>query len=711
MLSNGLEILQSTFGYQSFRPPQDQIIEGVISGGDALVIMPTGGGKSLCYQIPSLVRSGCGIVISPLIALMQDQVDAMKVLGIKAAFLNSTLSSFEVQFIEQALLDGELDLLYVAPERLIQERTLQLLQQANISLFAIDEAHCVSQWGHDFRADYLQLNQLHERFPNIPRIALTATADSRTQNEIKKRLQLEQAAHYVVGFDRPNIQYRIESKDNVRQQLLSFLKNNHPEDAGIIYCLSRKKTEETAAWLSKQGYTALPYHAGLPNETKKDNQARFLREEKIIIVATIAFGMGIDKPDVRFVAHLDLPKSIESYYQETGRAGRDGQPANAWMVYGLQDVVKLRQMLENSPAEQQHKQNERQRLDAMLGLCETITCRRQRLLAYFDEKLAEPCGNCDTCINPVSTWDATEATQMALSCIYRTGQRFGVVHLIDVLRGSESQKIKQFDHHQLSTYGIGKHLDSNQWRSIFRQLIVLGYVDVDHEQYGALKLNETCRALLKGQQSISMRKEVIQNTSNTSGSLRKSKSNTAKYGELWNALRRCRQQLADEQSVPAYVIFSDATLMALAEHKPLTQAAFSQIHGVGASKLAKYFEPFIKVIEAHGSVESHHGLSSTLNTTYDMLSKGDAIEDIAEVRAMSPATILSHASQLIESGLIKIEDVIELSADQINQIQDILIASDALEADAHLKPVYDELDGLYCYGTLKCVRAQMSRDL
>ena len=490
-MNSALNILQHTFGYDSFRPPQDEIITTVINGGDALVLMPTGGGKSLCYQIPSLARTGCGVVVSPLIALMQDQVNALRLLGVRAAFLNSTLDPVQAAQVEEDLLRGNLDLLYIAPERLTQARTRELLKRAPIALFAIDEAHCVSQWGHDFRADYLQLGLLHEEFPDTPRVALTATADERTRAEIIERLDLSEARKFIAGFDRPNIRYRIGLKQNAKQQLLQFLKDEHPRDAGIVYCLSRKKTEDVAFWLQDQGFNALPYHAGLDAGIRADYQARFLREESVIMVATVAFGMGIDKPDVRFVAHLDMPKTVEAYYQETGRAGRDGAPSDAWMIYGLQDVIKLRQMLAGSEGSEEHKRAEQHRLNAMLGLCEITSCRRQSLLKYFGERLQEPCGNCDSCLEPVDTWDGSEAARKALSVVYRTGQRFGVNHLVDVLRGSEAEKIRQFDHHLLPTYGVGKDLDANQWRSVFRQLVARGYLRVDMDRFGALCLLQT----------------------------------------------------------------------------------------------------------------------------------------------------------------------------------------------------------------------------
>ena len=589
-----LDILQQTFGYPSFRGPQETIIQTVIDGGDALVLMPTGGGKSLCYQIPALVRPGCGIVISPLIALMQDQVNAMHELGVRASFLNSTLDAATAADVERALLQGELDLLYIAPERLTQSRTLDLLKRGEIALFAIDEAHCVSQWGHDFRVDYLQLSLLHEQFPAIPRIALTATADEQTRLEIAARLQLEDAARFVVGFDRPNIRYRIGLKHNARQQLLAFLKNEHPNDAGIVYCLSRKKTEETASWLTTQGFTALPYHAGLPATERAAHQARFLREESVVMVATIAFGMGIDKPDVRFVAHLDLPKTIEAYYQETGRAGRDGAPANAWMIYGLQDVIKLRQMMQSSQGSEQHKRIEQHRLNAMLGLCEITSCRRQALLAYFGETYPEPCGNCDGCLEPAQTWDATEACRMALSAVARTGERFGVNHLIDVLKGKETDKIWQFDHHHLPTFGVGDALDNNQWRSVFRQLVGRGYLSVDLQGFGALKLQEKCRPLLRGECEIALRLDQKQKVAK-----RQTKTplpEDINVG-LWEALRDCRRELAEEQGVPPYVIFHDSTLVEMCSAVPKTLDAFSKLSGVGERKLMKYGEAFIAAIK------------------------------------------------------------------------------------------------------------------
>ena len=591
-------ILQSVFGFSDFRSPQDEIIDTLIGGDDALVLMPTGGGKSLCYQIPSILREGCGIVISPLIALMQDQVSAVQLLGVKAAFLNSTLDQSAALEIEKALQDGDLDLLYIAPERLIQGKTLQLLSQSKIALFAIDEAHCVSQWGHDFRSDYLGLSVLHEMFPETPRIALTATADERTRSEILLRLQLQGARKFISSFDRPNIRYRITLKQSAKSQLLKFLKLEHPNDAGIIYCLSRKKTEDVADWLRNQGFNALPYHAGLPAQTRSKHQASFLREEAIIIVATIAFGMGIDKPDLRFVAHLDLPKTIESYYQETGRAGRDGEPANAWMIYGLQDVIKLRQMMEGSEGDEAHKRAEQHRLNAMLGLCEITSCRRQTLLSYFDEELGHPCGNCDNCLEPTETWDGTEAARMALSVAYRTEQRFGVNHLIDVLRESNSDKVFQFDHHKLSSYGIGKAIDNNQWRSVFRQLVARGYMSVDLDRYGALVLEEKCRPILRGDESIQLRRDVKLK-------IVKQQTKTPLASDidvkLWEALRECRRLFAEELGVPPYVIFHDSSLQEMCRALPRTMEEFNLISGVGERKMEKYGPAFMEVIVDHVS--------------------------------------------------------------------------------------------------------------
>lgn len=596
--------LQDVFGYSSFRGEQQDIVEHVVAGGDALVLMPTGGGKSLCYQLPALLRKGVGVVVSPLIALMQDQVDALKQLGVKAAFLNSSLNADAFSEITAALLRGELQVLYVAPERLLMPNFLTLLEQIEdsigIALFAIDEAHCVSQWGHDFRPEYRKLTVLHERFPRIPRIALTATADAPTRAEIIERLALEKARQFISSFDRPNIKYRVLAKANARQQLEAFIESEHPNDAGIIYCLSRRKVEETAEWLKAKGWDALPYHAGLDADIRNTHQKRFLREEGVIMVATVAFGMGIDKPNVRFVAHLDLPKSMEGYYQETGRAGRDGLPANAWMTYGLGDVVNMKQMLENSdaPAERQHV--ERQKLDALLGFCESTACRHQTILRYFGEQHPGDCGQCDNCLTPTDTWDGTQAAQMALSCVYRTGQRFGVVHLIDVLLGKPNPKVTQFNHQELSTFGIGKGLSQTQWSSVFRQLVAGGYLETDMDAFGGLRLTEAARPVLRSEVMIWLRQdqEAPKRVSKVERSARVKEAYAGVADDpLWQALKAKRTELAKEQGVPPYLIFHDSTLLEILNHRPGSLTEMSKISGIGQAKLTRYGDAFLEVLE------------------------------------------------------------------------------------------------------------------
>jgi len=702
-----LQVLHSVFGYESFRGQQQAIIQLLIAGQDVLVLMPTGGGKSLCYQIPALVRDGVGIVISPLIALMQDQVSALHQLGVRAAFLNSTLSFEQVREIEQALLNGELDLLYIAPERLSNSRTQVLFNRCKIGLFAIDEAHCVSQWGHDFRVDYLQLSVLHELFPDVPRIALTATADERTRQEIIARLALENAQVFVSGFDRPNIRYRIAQKDNARQQLLSFIRTEHEGDTGIVYCLSRKKVEETADWLNQKGLRALAYHAGMSNEQRQKNQHQFLMEDGLIIVATIAFGMGIDKPNVRFVAHLDLPKSVEAYYQETGRAGRDGLPANAWMAYGLQDVITLRQMLASSNADEAHKRIEYHKLDAMLALCEMVTCRRQALLGYFGDKLEEGCGNCDTCLEPAETWDGTVAAQQALSAIYRTGQRFGVAYLIDVLRGKDDDRIKQSGHDKQSTFGIGKNLDEKQWRSVFRQLVAKSLVEVDFDSYGSLKLTEACRPVLRGEQTLMLRKDV-QRTKPKRDKYERRQPDSADTA-LWNALRAKRKQLADEQDVPPYVIFHDATLMEMVERRPRNHHQLAQISGIGERKLDLYGDEFLAVLAEYDDAMPA-SIANTVDETLDLFKLGYSVEQVARQRGVKEDTIYSHLAKGLEGGAVRFEDVLDLSEREIATIESILLALPEQQRNA-LKPVYEELGGAYSYGVLRCVRAVLQRRL
>lgn len=593
------ELLHRIFGYDDFRGPQQAIVEHVAAGNDALVLMPTGGGKSLCYQVPSLLREGTGIVISPLIALMQDQVEALRQLGVRAEYLNSTLDGETAARVERELAAGELELLYVAPERLLTGRFLSLLARSRIALFAIDEAHCVSQWGHDFRPEYRQLTVLHERWPEVPRIALTATADPPTQREIAERLDLTNAQHFVSSFDRPNIRYTVVQKDNAKRQLLDFLRG-HRDEAGIVYCMSRRKVEETAEFLCKEGMNALPYHAGLPAEVRAANQRRFLREDGIVMCATIAFGMGIDKPDVRFVAHTDLPKSMEGYYQETGRAGRDGEPAEAWLCYGLGDVVLLKQMIEQSEAGEERKALERSKLDHLLGYCESMQCRRQVLLAGFGETYPQPCGNCDNCLQPPDAWDASVAAQKALSCVYRSGQRFGVGHLIDILRGGENDKIRQFGHTELSTYGIGKDLDARTWRSVFRQLVAAGLLEVDSDAYGGLRLTDGSRQVLKGERKVMMRRESPRTRERERGGQRTGLSVLPQDLALFNALRGPRAELAREQNVPAFVIFHDSTLRNIAEQRPTSIDALGRVGGIGGTKLSRYGERLVEIVREEG---------------------------------------------------------------------------------------------------------------
>ena len=604
-VDQALHLLQTVFGYPAFRSQQGQIVEHVVHGGDALVLMPTGGGKSLCYQIPALIRHGVGIVVSPLIALMQDQVDALAEVGVRAAFLNSTQSFDEILAVEKKMREGELDLVYIAPERLLTQRCLELLEVVDIALFAIDEAHCVSQWGHDFRPEYIRLSILHERFPQVPRIALTATADQQTRDEIIHRLRLENALQFVSSFDRPNIRYQIVEKGNGRKQLLDFIQAQHAGDAGIVYCLSRKKVEETAEFLNENGITALPYHAGMDMTERSRNQARFLREDGIVMCATIAFGMGIDKPDVRFVAHLDLPKSVEGYYQETGRAGRDGASANAWMAYGLQDVVQQRRMIAESEANDTYKRVQDVKLDAMFSLCETLNCRRVQLLDYFGQA-SEPCGNCDTCLSPPTSFDGTIAAQKILSTIYRVDQRFAAGHIVDILRGIDTERVQQWRHEQLSTYGIGSDKSEAEWRTILRQLIALGLIAVDYENYSSLKLTEASRAVLRGETKVQLRQYK-----KAEKAVKHKRQSAKDYAEaelgaeeqtLFDKLRWWRVETARTHNVPAYVIFPDATLREIARNAPQTLTALRAISGVGDKKLDSYGAEILQLIaELHAT--------------------------------------------------------------------------------------------------------------
>ncbi|MFG2494818.1 DNA helicase RecQ [Streptomyces caniferus] len=600
--SEAVQVLRRVFGYESFRGSQQEIIEHVVGGGDAVVLMPTGGGKSLCYQIPSLVRGGVGVVVSPLIALMQDQVDALRALGVRAGFLNSTQDLEERRLVEAEFLSGELDLLYLAPERLRVEQTLNLLDRGKISLFAIDEAHCVAQWGHDFRPDYLALSMLHERWPEVPRIALTATATEATHNEITSRLRMADARHFVASFDRPNIQYRIAAKSEPKKQLLELLRNEHAGDAGIVYCLSRASVEKTAQFLVENGIAAVPYHAGLDARTRAEHQSRFLREDGLIVVATIAFGMGIDKPDVRFVAHLDLPKSVEGYYQETGRAGRDGQPSTAWLAYGLQDVVQQRKMIDGSEGDEAHRRRLSAHLDAMLALCETVQCRRVRLLAYFGQE-SSACGNCDTCLAPPETWNGTVAAQKLLSTVVRLkrerGQKFGAGQIIDILTGKKTAKVIQFDHDGLSVFGVGDDLREAEWRGVVRQLLAQGLLAVEGD-YGTLVLTDASGEVLGGQREVPMRREPEKAAR---AARAKSKGKRAAPADLpeealpvFEALRGWRGRTAKEQGVPAYVIFHDATLREIATARPTTTDELGTVSGVGENKLAKYGSQLLDVL-------------------------------------------------------------------------------------------------------------------
>ncbi|MEU6930810.1 DNA helicase RecQ [Streptomyces sp. NPDC046374] len=606
--SDALRVLHRVFGYGSFRGEQEEIIEQVVAGGDALVLMPTGGGKSLCYQIPALVREGTGVVISPLIALMQDQVDALTALGVRAGFLNSTQDGYQRQEVERAFLADELDILYLAPERLRTEGMQRLLDRGKISLFAIDEAHCVAQWGHDFRPDYLALSMLHERWPKVPRIALTATATEATHAEIAGRLGLREARHFVASFDRPNIQYRIAPKNNALKQVLELIRTEHDGDAGVVYCLSRASVEKTAAFLVENGVDAVPYHAGMDAATRAANQSRFLREDGVVVVATIAFGMGIDKPDVRFVAHLDLPKSVEGYYQETGRAGRDGAPATAWLAYGLQDVVQQRKLIDGSEGDEAHRRSLAAHLDAMLALCETVDCRRVRLLAYFGQQ-GEPCGNCDTCLTPAESWDGTVAAQKLLSTVWRLAkerrQKFGAGQIIDILQGKKTAKVIQFDHDTLTVFGIGADLSTAEWRGVVRQLLAQGLLAVEGD-YGTLVLTDGSGEVLGGRRSVPLRKEKAP----AAPSRKESGSRSGKGARVpvdlpaaavpvFEALRAWRAAAAREQGVPAYVVFHDATLREIATRLPGTIEELATVGGVGEAKLTKYGEGVLEALAEH----------------------------------------------------------------------------------------------------------------
>ncbi|MBT8123520.1 MAG: DNA helicase RecQ, partial [Gammaproteobacteria bacterium] len=607
--------------------------------------------------------------------------------------------------VEQELINGELDILYVAPERLLTKKMMQLMDQSQLSLFAIDEAHCVSQWGHDFRPEYQRLRQIHARYPDVPRIALTATADQRTRDEIITQLQLEEAKIFIDSFDRPNIHYAISDGSNSKQRLWTFLAQNHANDAGIVYCLSRKKVDSVAGWLNDQGRIALPYHAGLSADVRQENQRRFLREEGVIIVATIAFGMGIDKPDVRFVAHLNLPKSIEAYYQETGRAGRDGLDANAWMAYGLQDIITLRQFSQNSNANETHKRVEHHKLETMLGLCELVSCRRQALLEYFDEEASERCGNCDNCLRPPQKWEATKAAQMALSCVYRTEQRFGVSYIVDILLGKVDERIQRNGHDQISTFGIGKKFSVAEWRVVMRQLIAIGFLEIDIEHHGALRLTEKCRPVLRGEQTLQLRKMEKQEKQ---VSTKKAKQAVQSQDEaLWEALRALRLSLAEKAGVPPYVIFHDATLQEMLKVRPTNLNDMNRITGVGEQKLERFGKKFIDEIAKFPLSELlDNTLSKTVNETLMLYQQGKTIDQIIKQRELTSTTVYTHLSEAIEMGLLDVKEVLGLDEKIYDEIV-FAIESFGDNEERRLKPVFEALDGAYDYGLLRCVQASI----
>ncbi|WP_320008509.1 DNA helicase RecQ [Maridesulfovibrio sp.] len=732
-----LEVLKQTYGYESFRGLQEDVINRIMNDGNAVVFMPTGGGKSACYQIPAILRPGVGIVISPLIALMRDQVAALQQMGVRAACLNSAVQPSEANHIIHELHSGNMDLLYVAPERLAQPGFMEMLSGIKISLIAIDEAHCVAQWGHDFRPDYLRLSVFAESFPRVPRMALTATADGPTRKEILYRLSFSNEDIFSTGFDRPNIRYTVVPKEKEKQQLLSFIKNEHFAECGIVYRMSRKKVESTSEWLCKQGIKALPYHAGLDAQTRENNQARFMSEDGVVMVATIAFGMGIDKPDVRYVAHLDLPKTIEAYYQETGRAGRDGLPAEAWMSVGIQDIGFLKRMIMSGNAPDNRKALELRKLNALLAYCESPGCLRQSLLSYFGEELENPCGNCFTCINPPSTFDGTIPAQKALSNIYRTGQMFGANYLIDILLGNESKRIHAQGHASLSTYGIGTEFNSDEWLSIHRQLVSQGLVDVDMEGYGSLKLNAKSWQVLRKERNVSLRKDPVLGKTKTRSKRKKlvigdansPSLTTPEAQELLESLRSLRSTLAQEQHVPAYTIFADKTLLELGCYRPQTTGELYAISGLGDQKVFRYGAAIIEVLlthqEKHGrpddlfpipedkikeapiSEPKEEGptVSASALETLKLFEELMDIDKVAETRGIKSATIYSHLTSCIEAGKVEVSDILDLNSSELECLKDTL-AFYKEEGFMQLTPIYNGLFGNYSYEVLRMIRAE-----
>jgi ATP-dependent DNA helicase RecQ len=733
------DILRTVFGYDGFVGPQEAVIDTLLAGRDAVVLMPTGGGKSLCYQIPALLRSGTAVVVSPLIALMRDQVQSLTQNGVRAAYLNSSLSALEARQIEAELLAGRLDLIYVAPERLFLPGFLEQLQRVPLALFAIDEAHCVSQWGHDFRPEYTRLGVVCEQFPAVPRVALTATADDLTRADIIRQLRLESARVFASGFDRPNIRYLVAVKDQPEQQLLQFLRSQPQGDAGIVYRMSRKKVEATAASLCKQGFEALPYHAGLDPGTRVRNQERFMREDGVIMVATVAFGMGVDKPNVRFVVHLDPPTSLEAYHQETGRAGRDGLPAVAWMTYGLSDIAMLRRLvaMDSGSASAsadtgegrgedrvRHERLKQQKLTALLGYCETTNCRRQVLLRYFGQELPLPCGNCDICLSPVESWDGTVAAQKALSAIFRVKEGFGAGHLADVLVGKQTRAIERWGHESVSTFGVGTELSRPEWLSVYRQLVAAGLVDVDMEGYGALKLNARSWEVMKGGRSVSLRRDPVPVKEKVLAS-GTTDTSSPEARELWESLRRLRLEISREQGVPPYAVFSDRTLQEMVRYRPRNVEELLGISGVGRMKLAVYGERFVEVLQRHEAEHGRpddvpdapaprvekirpaaHGLSGTEQASLDLFRQKGSVDEVAAERSLKTATIYGHLTKAIALGYVSAAEVTGLSRGQLLRIEESL---GSMRRTASLGAVMEALGGEFSYEILRCVQAQMMR--